>query len=144
MGLIFKFLNFDCRQIPLWPFLEIFVPKPLKCIFHKFLYLTSQISSLYIGALCLKQNCTCFWFWISNLRLQSLTNCCFFNFGWKFTMQRRNKIISGGHIQLYSATNSAFLYQSICKEVSQVKFGAESFGEKSWETKMWKKLSNFQ
>ena len=128
----------------LWLFLKIFVPKSLKCIFHKFLYLASQISSLYIGALCLKQNCTCFWFWISNLRLQSWTNCCFFNFGWKFTMQRRNKIISGGHIQLYSATNSAFLYQSMCKQVSQVKFGAESFGEKSWETKMWKKLSNFQ
>ena len=128
----------------LWLFLEIFVPKPLKCIFHKFLYLTSQISSLYIGALCLKQNCTCFLYWISNLILLSWTKSCFFNFGWKFTMQRRNKIISGGHIQLYSATNSAFLYQSMCKQVSQVEFGAESFGEKSVGSKMWKKLSNFQ
>ena len=101
--------------ISLWPFLEIFVPKPLKCIFHKFLYLTSQISSLYIGALCLKQNCTCFLYWISNLILLSWTKSCFFNFGWNFTIERRYKIHSEGQWQLYAATNSAFLYQSMCK-----------------------------
>ena len=102
-------------NLALWPFLEIFVPKPLKCIFHKFLYLTSQISSLYIEALCLNQNCTCFLYWISNLILLSWTKSCFFNFGWNFTIERWYKIHSEGQWQLYAATNSAFLYQSMCK-----------------------------